>query len=80
MRAYRGKRSLPSRLSGGDLDGDEYNLILNVSHTCHTFDNMLMDLNSQHYILPLLHVRQPTKVFLTKGVRLHVPSMILQTS
>jgi len=25
----RGKRSLPSCLSGGDLDGDEYNLILN---------------------------------------------------
>jgi hypothetical protein len=80
MCAYRGKRSLPSHLSGGDLDGDKYNLILNVSHTGHTFDNMLMDLNSQHYILPLLHVQQPTKVFLTKGVRLHVPSMILQTS
>ena len=38
MPAYRGKRSLPSCLSGGDLDGDDYNLILNVSYICHTFD------------------------------------------
>lgn len=28
---YRGTRSLPSCLGGGDLDGDEYNLILDVS-------------------------------------------------
>lgn len=29
----RGARSLPSCLGGGDLDGDIYNLILDVSHT-----------------------------------------------
>lgn len=28
---HRGERSLPSMLGGGDLDGDIYNLILNVS-------------------------------------------------
>jgi len=27
---YRGERSLPSCLGGGDLDGDDYNLILDV--------------------------------------------------
>jgi hypothetical protein len=27
----RGERSLPSMLGGGDLDGDIYNLILDVS-------------------------------------------------
>ena len=28
---FRGERSLPSCLGGGDLDGDDYNLILDVS-------------------------------------------------
>jgi RNA-dependent RNA polymerase len=32
-RTGRGDRSLPSCLGGGDLDGDIYNLILNVGHS-----------------------------------------------
>jgi RNA-dependent RNA polymerase len=31
MSNTRGQRSLPSYLGGGDLDGDDYNLILDVS-------------------------------------------------
>jgi RNA dependent RNA polymerase len=79
MPTYRGKRSLPSCLSGGDLDGDEYNLILNVNYICHTFDKMLMNLNSQHSILLLFSVQEPTKVILTKRMQLLVLSLILQT-
>lgn len=80
MRPYRGERSLTSCLSGGDLDGDTYNLILDVSHTCWASDSILMNLNSQHYILPERRGRELTTVFLTKGTRPRVPSLILQTS
>lgn len=34
---YRGERSLPSCLAGGDLDGDDYNLILDASLHIHVF-------------------------------------------
>lgn len=32
LMAPRGDRSLPSCLGGGDLDGDDFNLILDVGH------------------------------------------------